>query len=105
MAAPRDDADTGSRVIAGDKPMADANGVMREALGQFEELTGHRPEAVSAMRKEEDGWLFRVEVMELRRIPDSMSLLATYEVRVDSDGGLTGWERVGRYERGRADRR
>lgn len=86
--------------------MADTGGVVREALSQFAELTGHHPESVSAMRRNEDGgWTLRLEILELRRIPDSGSLLATYEVHVDGDGALTGWERVNRYERGRADRR
>ncbi|GAB2608932.1 hypothetical protein GCM10027168_47390 [Streptomyces capparidis] len=85
--------------------MADTAGVMREILSQFSELTGHQPEAVTSMRRDEDGWVLRAEVLELRRVPDTMSLMASYEVRADPDGGLTGWERVARYERGRADRR
>jgi Gas vesicle synthesis protein GvpO len=84
--------------------MADASAVLREALARFEELTGHRPESVSAMRREDDGWTLSVEVVELRRVPDTTSLLATYELQVDAEGGLDGWARVGRYERGRADR-
>jgi Gas vesicle synthesis protein GvpO len=84
--------------------MADTRGLMREALAQFEEMTGHQPEMVSAMSRNDDGWIIRVEVLELRRIPDTMSLLATYELQVDGEGGLSGWSRVGRYERGRADR-
>lgn len=86
--------------------MADAASAMREALTQFQELTGQQPESVSAMRRSENGgWIFRVEVVELHRIPDTTSLLATYEVQVDGDGAVSGWERVRRYERGRADHR
>lgn len=82
----------------------DSGRVVRKAMVQLEELTGHRPESVSGMRKEENGsWTFRIEAVELRRIPDTVSLLATYELYVDSDGVLVGWERVRRYERGRAD--
>lgn len=85
--------------------MADASAVLREALAQFQQLTGQQPEGVSGMRaSDEGGWTFHVEVVELQRIPDSMSLLATYELKTDGDGTLTGWERVRRYERGRADR-
>jgi Gas vesicle synthesis protein GvpO len=84
--------------------MADASAVLREAMAQFEELTGLRPESVSAMRREDDGWTLRVEVVELQRVPDTTSLLATYELQLDTDGGLAGWARVARYERGRADR-
>mgnify|MGYP001454227779 CR=1 FL=1 len=80
-------------------------GVIRAAVARFEELTGNRPESVSSMHRGEDGdWTFRVEVVELRRIPDAVSLLATYELYVDSDGDLSGWERVRRYERGGAGR-
>jgi hypothetical protein len=86
--------------------MGDTGGMIREVLDQFEELLGRRPESVSAMKKNDDGgWTLRLEVVELQRIPDSGSLLATYEVQVDGDGGLAGWERVRRYSRGRADSR
>jgi Gas vesicle synthesis protein GvpO len=56
------------------------------------------------MQREDDGWSLCVEVVELRRVPDTTSLLATYELHLDTDGGLAGWARTRRYERGRADR-
>ncbi|MEV1050271.1 gas vesicle protein [Streptomyces sp. NPDC049887] len=77
--------------------------VMRAARDQLTELTGRQVESVSSFARTEDGWELAVEVVELARIPDTTSLLATYEVSLDPDGELTTYRRVRRYERGRAD--
>jgi hypothetical protein len=58
---------------------------------------------VSAVRREDDGWCVVVDVLELPRIPDTTSLLASYEVRLDQDGELMEYRRVRRYRRGSAD--
>ncbi|GAA3026528.1 gas vesicle protein GvpO [Streptomyces glomeratus] len=79
--------------------------VLRHASAQFTELTGLAAEAVSSFERTEDGWTLHIEVLELARVPDTMSLLASYEVDVATDGELTGYRRVRRYERGRADTR
>ena len=60
-------------------------------------------ESVSSFEQTEDGWTLEVEVLELARVPDTMSLLASYQVELDPQGELTGYRRVRRYERGRAD--
>ncbi|MEU9980941.1 gas vesicle protein [Streptomyces sp. NPDC050856] len=78
--------------------------VLRAARAQLAELTGMDPESVSSFEQTEDGWTLNIEVLELERVPDTMSLLATYEVQLDPHGELTGYRRVRRYERGRADR-
>ncbi|MDQ1035123.1 hypothetical protein QFZ75_001539 [Streptomyces sp. V3I8] len=79
--------------------------VLREARAQLAELTGMEAESVSSFERTEDGWTLEVEVLELVRVPDTMSLLATYEVSLDPRGDITGYRRVRRYERGRADSR
>ncbi|MFE1193165.1 gas vesicle protein [Streptomyces olivaceoviridis] len=79
--------------------------VLREARSQLAELTGLVPETVSSFEQTEDGWSLEVEVMELARVPDTMSLMASYQVDLDPEGQLTGYRRVRRYERGRADAR
>ncbi|MFI7319814.1 gas vesicle protein [Streptomyces venezuelae] len=80
-------------------PMA----VLRGAREQLAELTGMTPESVSSFERTEDGWLLEIEVLELSRVPDTMSLLASYEVQLDPQGELTGYRRLRRYERGRAE--
>ncbi|MBB6434660.1 gas vesicle protein GvpO [Streptomyces candidus] len=79
--------------------------VLRAAREQISELTGMPAESVSSFEQTENGWVLLVEVLELERVPDTMSLLASYEVQLDPDGELTGYRRVGRYERGRADKK
>ncbi|WP_078612603.1 gas vesicle protein [Streptomyces canus] len=81
------------------KPME----VLREARAQLAELTGMTVENVSSFEQTEDGWELEIEVLELTRVPDTMSLMATYQVELDPEGQLTGYRRVRRYERGRAD--
>jgi hypothetical protein len=77
--------------------------VLRQARAQLAELTGMAAETVSSFEQTEDGWSLEVEVLELARVPDTMSLMASYQVDLDPEGRLTGYRRVRRYERGRAD--
>jgi hypothetical protein len=77
--------------------------VLRQARAQLAELTGMVAESVSSFARVEEGWRLEIEVLELSRIPDTTSLLASYEVTLDAHGELTGYRRIRRYERGRAD--
>jgi len=79
--------------------------VLRQAREQLAELTGMAAESVSSFEQTEEGWALEVEVLELERVPDTMSLMASYQVELDPEGQLTGYRRVRRYERGRADAR
>ncbi|MFE7775228.1 gas vesicle protein [Streptomyces sp. NPDC057445] len=85
-----------------DRPPA-AVEVLRQARAQLAELTGMHAESVSSFTRTEDGWALEIEVLELARVPDTASLLATYEVALGPDAELTDYRRVRRYERGRAD--
>jgi hypothetical protein len=68
----------------------------REAVAA---LTGFEAESVSGFDRDGDGWIVLVEVLELRRVPDTMDVLATYEVVVDTDGDVTSLQRRRRYHR------
>lgn len=72
------------------------------AREQVEELTGHPVEAVSGLSRQEDGWTVVLEVVEVRRVPQTTDILATYRVELDQDGDLMGYERVSRYYRNQA---
>jgi hypothetical protein len=74
----------------------------RAACERLESLITRPAEGASAVERVEDGWSVAVDVLEVARIPDTTSLLATYEVRLDHDGELTGYRRVRRYRRGSA---
>lgn len=88
-----------------DDDLPGAMDVLRAARDQLSELTGMPAETVSSFERTENGWRLCIDVLELARVPDTMSLLASYEVDLDPHGELTGYRRVRRYERGRSDRR
>ncbi|MFD0020638.1 gas vesicle protein [Streptomyces sp. NPDC058382] len=73
------------------------------ACKSLEGLIGHPAEGVSAVRRSDDGWCVVVDVLEVPRIPDTTSLLASYEVQLDRAGALLEYRRVRRYRRGAAD--
>jgi hypothetical protein len=74
----------------------------REAAQQLLELTGREAEGVTGLERTDDGWRVEVEVVEVRRIPDTTDVLALYEITVDEDGDLEGYRRLRRYSRGAA---
>jgi hypothetical protein len=73
---------------------------MRSANAHLRELTGREAESVVHIEPDDDGgWLVGLEVLELRRIPNTTDLLACYELQVDEDGELIGYRRLRRYTR------
>ncbi|MFF3446191.1 gas vesicle protein [Streptomyces sp. NPDC002667] len=78
---------------------------MRSAVEQLTSLLGRAPESVSAIRPTDDGWDADVEVLELERVPETTSVMATYRVTLDKEGELVAYERKRRYTRGQIDRR
>lgn len=80
-----------------------AESAARAASRSLEGLIGHPTEGVTAVGREDDGWRVVVDVLELPRIPDTTSLLASYEVLIDQHGELVEYHRVRRYRRGSAD--
>ncbi|QEV49429.1 gas vesicle protein [Streptomyces vinaceus] len=81
-----------------------AAAAMRAAAEQLAELLGRFPESVSSLKPTEDGWVAQVEVVELERIPDTTSVMASYRVALDEEGELISYERTRRYSRGMIDR-
>ena len=70
------------------------------AKRQLSQLTGLRSETVSRLYQDGEGWHVNVEMTELRRIPDSNDVLATYQVLYDCTGILVSYQRTRRYVRG-----
>ncbi|MER6348729.1 gas vesicle protein GvpO [Streptomyces sp. NPDC001595] len=77
---------------------------MRRASDQLAEMLGRRPESVSSLQPNENGWTAKVEVMELERVPETSSVMASYEVVLGPGGELLGYERRKRYTRAQIDR-
>lgn len=80
-----------------------ARDLTRSARETIEDLTGRQVETVSAMQWDGESWLMTVDVCELERIPNTTDVLASYIVQLDDSGGLLGYKRDRRYQRGHAD--
>ena len=80
---------------------------LTELAGQARELLrsvrGVEAESVSGVERTRNGWKVTLEVVELRRIPESTDILASYEVELDGDHGFIGFERGRRYHRAQAE--
>jgi hypothetical protein len=77
---------------------------VRRVREDFPELTGRPVETILGVARDDDGgFKVRVSVVELARIPNSTDVLGAYEVTLDSDGEVTGYRRVRRYNRSQAD--
>ena len=70
------------------------------AAAQLLELTGRATEGIIGLEKRDDGWRVQVEVVEVRRIPNTTDVLALYEIDADDKGNLQGYRRIRRYARG-----
>ncbi|RKN38925.1 gas vesicle protein [Micromonospora endolithica] len=75
----------------------------RAGLRQLVELTGRDPVGTTSLTSVRDGWVVGVELVEDHRIPASTDLLGLYEVELDVEGGLLGYRRVRRYQRGKGE--
>jgi Gas vesicle synthesis protein GvpO len=73
--------------------------IARLTREQLSELTGYRADTVSSIKRDGEGWRVTVELVELKRIPDSGDLLATYEVNLDETGDVMAYARTRRYLR------
>ncbi|MER5396032.1 gas vesicle protein [Streptomyces sp. NPDC002599] len=106
---PSADRGTARRRPAGDGAAPSRSGgparAIRSAVTQLGSLLGRAPESVSAIRPTDDGWEADVEVLELERVPETTSVMATYRVTLDKKGDLVAYERKRRYTRGQIDRR
>jgi len=55
---------------------------------------GRRVSSVTGASKSAEGWRVIVELVERSAVPDSMDLLGAYEVLLDPEGELIGYERI-----------
>ena len=79
--------------------------VLEAARRQVAAITGHPVESITGIENGDDGWTVTVEVLELERVPNTMDVLASYEVKVSDDGEVRGFERRRRYHRAAVDER
>jgi len=79
--------------------LGDVDRAVHAAREQLRQLHGDDAESVSGFERLDDGWRVTLEVVELRRIPETTDVMASYAVDVDRNGDLVTYERVRRYQR------
>lgn len=97
-AAPR--SGSAPKLKAVGRPRTTAAEIARHAVAELAGLIHKEPGDVTQLAREDDGWCVHVEVVELRRVPDTTDMMALYEVITDDHGALEGYRRLRRYVRG-----
>jgi gas vesicle protein GvpO len=82
---------------------SDARRVLDRARDQLQDLLGRPVESVSSLERTHDGWVLALEVVEVRRIPETTDILASYEMELDDDLNLRRYRQGRRYHRAHAD--
>jgi len=73
--------------------------IVPKARRALEQLLGREAENVSGFERDDGHWKVSLEVVELRRIPDSSDVLGSYELVLDDEGNVTRMTRTRRYQR------
>ena len=77
--------------------------VVENARRQLQEILGVEPETVSGFERNGNCWTVTLEVVEMRRIPESTDVLSSYEVTIDDDGNVVGAAQRRRYRRSQVE--
>ena len=86
------------------RPRLPANKAIARAREYVVDLTGQRPEAVTGLDSDADGWRVVLDVVELERVPHSTDVMASYEIRIGESGDLIAYRRLGRFYRNQVER-
>ena len=78
-----------------------ANKIAEIARKEIVALTGLQVDTISSIAHKEDKWVVTIDMIELRMIPNTQDVLATYEIELSENNtdGLLGYRRMNRYRR------
>jgi len=76
------------------------DGIIKKAQEDFARLSKIPVDGVVGLSKTDEGWVVSLEGLERRAIPDTMDVLGLYEVRLDNEGNLLGFDRKKLRKRG-----
>ena len=71
----------------------------QRAMRTLAELVGCPAEGITGIRRNDDGWIVEVEVLEVERVPETSDVLASYAVEIDNNGEIVEFRRLQRYLR------
>ena len=68
--------------------------INKRCLAAVERTLNKKAESVVSMSKEAEGWKAVVEVLERKAVPDTQDLLGRYELTLNEEGDLLGYNQV-----------
>ena len=77
--------------------------IVRQARRELESLLGSQPESVSGFQHVDGKSSVTLEVVDVRRVPESTDVLSSYEVVLDEDRNLVSATRLRRYRRSQVE--
>jgi hypothetical protein len=84
-------------------PSGETGAIVDTARNELEQLLGREVESVSGFERANDGWRVTLEVVEVRRIPESTDVLGSYDVVLDDDRNLVSFNQTHRYRRSQVE--
>ena len=51
-------------------------------------------DSIISLKKDPEGWMAEVEVLERKSVPDTQDILGRYEMKFDLEGELLGYKRI-----------
>ena len=81
----------------------DAKKIIGQARQELQELLGAEPESVSGFERGDHRWTVMLEVVDVKRVPDSTDVLSSYELTYDDDGQLVSVAQRRRYRRSQVE--
>jgi Gas vesicle synthesis protein GvpO len=81
----------------------DAGEVVRRAQDELERIVGEKPERVIGFAHSDGHWSVTLEVVDMRRVPDSTDVLAIYELVFDDERNLVSLAQQRRYRRSQVE--
>ena len=80
-----------------------ADKIIKKAQEDFARLSKIPVDGVIGLSKTDEGWVVSLEALERRAIPDTMDVLGLYEIRLDDEGNLLGFDRKKLRKRGETE--
>ena len=68
--------------------------IIEQTRRELNKLTGLDLSTTKEVKKEDNGWIITIEMIEKHSIPDQMDILALYEVSIDEDGNVLSFDRT-----------
>jgi hypothetical protein len=102
-AAEKDERSDADDLRDADEAQSEAVDIVPKAREQLERLLGREAESVSGIERTDGHWTVSLEVVEMRRVPESTDVLASYEVVLDEDGRVARLRQTRRYRRSQVE--